>query len=520
MKLDRAAGVLLHPTSLPGPFGIGDLGPQAERWVDFLAYSGISLWQVLPLGVTGFGNSPYSPFSSHAGNQLLVSPERLRDDGLVDTEELERPSRPFFPASRIDFGRLKVWKLELLARAADRFEDRATHALREEYRAFCAHEADWLDDFALYMALKAANDGLSWNLWEAPLRHRDPAALAAARESESVAFERRRLWQFFFHRQWRHLRAHAHGRGIRILGDMPIYVPLDCADVWRWPELFELDAWGQPTKVAGVPPDYFSPTGQLWGNPLYRWPKHEETRFAWWIRRVKKTLEHFDVLRLDHFRGLCAYWEIEAGSPTAEIGQWRPAPGDALLRALRESIADLPLMAEDLGDITPDVYELRDKYGLPGMKVLQFAFNGGDSEFLPHHHVPQSVVYTGTHDNDTAQGWFKTAPRRERDNFARYRGSAGSSVAWDLIRMAWSSVAGWAIVPAQDLLGLGSRARMNHPGHPFDQWAWRLPPNFFESRAPRIAMRLREMNTLYGRLPMYAQNEVVVAEPVAQRAGG
>jgi 4-alpha-glucanotransferase len=499
MKLDRAAGILLHPTSLPGPYGIGDLGPAALQWIDFLADSGASLWQVLPLGLTGFGDSPYSTLSTFAGNPLLISPERLLEDGLLDGEELARPTLPAFPTARVEYGRVKVWKLALLTRAADRFEERASQGLKAEYAAFRAREAAWLDDFALYMAIKAANESRAWDAWERDLAARKPAALEAAREREAVPLERRLLWQFFFARQWATVRAHAKQRGIRILGDVPIFVSHDCADVWRHPELFELDPDGRPTAQAGVPPDYFAPTGQLWGNPLYRWERHREDGYRWWISRLAFALAHFDAVRLDHFRGFAAYWEVPAGAKTAEGGHWRRGPGAELLGAVEGALGELCIVAEDLGDITPDVHQLRDRFGLPGMRVLQFAFAGSDNEFLPHRHVPHSVVYTGTHDNDTAEGWFAGAPSEVKRRFKAYRGPGSSSVAWDLMRMAWCSVAGWSIAPAQDLLELGSRARMNRPGMQRGNWAWRLPRDFFRRRAGKLSKRLRELNETYGR---------------------
>ncbi len=500
MKLDRAAGVLLHPTSLPGPYGIGDLGPGALRWIDFLHDSGTSLWQVLPLGLTGFGDSPYSTLSTFAGNPLLISPEVLLEDGLLDGEELVRPSLPAFPSSRVEYGRVKVWKLALLAQAADRFAERASQGLKAEYAAFRAREAAWLDDFALYMAIKAVNESRAWNAWPIELATRRPEALEEAREREAVLIERRLLWQFFFARQWATVRAHAERSGVRILGDLPIFVSHDCADVWRHPELFELDENGRPSVMAGVPPDYFAKTGQLWGNPLYRWERHREDGYRWWISRLAAAFAQFDAVRLDHFRGLVAYWEVPADAETAESGRWRQGPGAELLTALESALGRLQIVAEDLGDITPDVHALRDRFGLPGMRVLQFAFGGPDNDFLPYRHAPHAVVYTGTHDNDTAEGWFAGAPSDVKRRFTRYRGPAGASVAWDLMRMAWSSVGAWSIAPAQDLLELGSRARMNRPGMQRGNWAWRMPRDFFRRRAGKLAKRLFEMNETYGRL--------------------
>lgn len=496
MKLERASGVLLHPTSLPGPDGIGDLGPQAFRWLDFLASAGCTLWQVLPLGPTGYGDSPYQCFSAFAGNPYLISPAVLLDEDLITAADLA--DRPAFPSERVDYGPVIQWKLKLLDRAFARFCARATPALRAEFDEFQRAQAGWLADFALFMALKEShNNGAAWDNWPAALRQRDPQTLEQARLKYAEAIQKHAFRQFLFFRQWAAVRAYAHDKGVRIIGDIPIFVAYDSADVWAHPELFYLDEQGKPTVVAGVPPDYFSPTGQLWGNPLYRWDVHAQTGYAWWLERLKATLSLVDYVRLDHFRGFAGYWEVKAGQPTAEIGRWVPGPGADFFRAVEQALGDLPIIAEDLGVITPDVVALRDGFNLPGMKVLQFAFASGPSDpFLPHNFTSNCVVYTGTHDNDTTRGWFATAAPAERDFCQRYLNTNGRDIAWDLIRAAWASVASFAIAPMQDLLDLGGEARMNLPGRQAGNWGWRMPYN---ALSEPLRQRLAEFNFLYGR---------------------
>lgn len=495
MKFERSSGILLHPTSLPGPYGIGDIGPQAFSFVDFVADSGCGLWQVLPLGPTGYGDSPYQCFSAFAGNPYLISPDGLLEDGLLGP--LDLTDLPPFPADRVDYGWVIPWKLDLLARAWERFSSTPHHPLQQEFAAFCRQQAAWLDDYALFMALKDAYQGAPWTQWPASLRDREPDALESIRQQHAQAVDRYRFYQFIFFRQWKRLRAHANGRGVKIIGDIPIFVAHDSADVWAHPELFYLDKTGRPTVVAGVPPDYFSPTGQLWGNPLYHWEIHKKTGYAWWLARFRATLELVDIIRLDHFRGFAGYWEVPGDAPTAETGRWVPGPGADFFATVREKLGGLPIIAEDLGEITPDVIALRDQFNLPGMKIMQFAFSGPENPFLPHNFVPNCVAYTGTHDNDTAMGWYHTAPEHERDYARRYLAVDGSNFAWDLIRAAWRSVAVFAIAPMQDLLSLGSEARMNFPGRPAGNWMWRMPA---DALRPDIRERLREFNGLYGRL--------------------
>ena len=439
MQLTRSSGVLLHPTSLPGRYGIGDLGPRAHAWVDFLAEAGCGLWQVLPLGPTGFDNSPYQSFSSFAGNPYLLSPESLLAEGLLREADLEPAA---FPSDRVDFSALIPWKLKVLGAAYRRFCASPPAGLREELEHFRRRHAEWLEDFALFMALKEARQETRWIEWPEPLRRRVPGAIEEARRIHAEGMERQVFYQFLFFRQWEVLRRHAAGKGVRIIGDVPIFVAPDSADLWARPDLFKLDEAQRPARVAGVPPDYFSPTGQLW-NPLYRWEAHAATGFAWWAARLRAILEWVDLVRLDHFRGFAAAWEIPADSPTAEMGRWEPGPGAAFFETMREKLGSLPVIAEDLGVITPEVIELRDRFELPGMKVLQFAFSGPDNLFLPHVFPQNCVVYTGTHDNDTSRGWFRSAPDEERDFCRRYLGRDGTDIAWDLIRAKKSWPSSW-----------------------------------------------------------------------------
>ncbi|MDI6770384.1 MAG: 4-alpha-glucanotransferase [Anaerolineales bacterium] len=523
MKFERVSGILLHPTSLPGPYGIGDLGPQAYAWVDFLAASGCKLWQVLPLGPTGYGDSPYQCFSAFAGNPYLISPDFLLDEGLLTTDDLS--DRPDFPADRVDFGLIFHWKPILLDRAFTRFESDPRPALRADFDSFRTENAAWLEDYALFMALKESHGGGSWENWPEPLRKRDPAALAEARKSLTHHVLRFTFYQFLFFQQWHALKAYANANecGVQIIGDIPIFVAYDSADIWAHPQLFYLDEAGRPTVVAGVPPDYFSPTGQLWGNPLYRWDVHQATGYAWWLERFRAILKMVDIVRLDHFRGFAGYWEVPAGNPTAEIGRWVPGPGLDFLAAVNRALSgeavgadgcpSMPIIAEDLGLITPDVVAMREKFCLPGMKILQFGFSGPGNPFLPHHYSHNCVAYTGTHDNDTARGWYESAPENEHDFALRYLGlkrspqsltadamsetlHSGESFAWELIRAVWSSVAVFAIAPMQDLLNLGTEARMNYPSHLGSNWGWRMGERVLSEE---LKEKLKKLNYLYSR---------------------
>ncbi|HLL76034.1 MAG TPA: 4-alpha-glucanotransferase [Pyrinomonadaceae bacterium] len=506
MKLTRSSGVLLHPTSLPGRFGIGDLGPAAYRFVDFLAESGQTYWQIMPLGPTGYGDSPYSSFSAFAGNTLLVSPERLAEDGLLSEDDLK--NAPDLPAGRVDFERVIKFKRDLLQRAFENYKKDDSH-LRGEYAGFQSYASAWLDDWSLFAALKGEHKGASWHTWQRGIARRDAGALDYAREAFSERIEAHKFFQFLFFYQWFHLKKHCASKGVRIVGDMPIFVAHNSADVWSRPELFQLNEDGSPRVVAGVPPDAFSKTGQLWGNPLYDWEAMRRDDFRWWADRMRSTLTLVDVVRVDHFRGFAAYWEVPADHETAEHGRWVNAPGRELFNSLGNTLGELKIIAEDLGTITPDVHELRDEFGFPGMRVLQFAFGGDPQDtHLPHNYERNTVVYTGTHDNDTTAGWFAArsdeaagsdeALKRERENALKYLGTDGGEINWDFIREAFKSVAELAVVPAQDLLGLGSEARMNTPASAEGNWAWRLAEG---ALTDDLRDRLKDLTTLCGRLP-------------------
>ncbi|MFL5341614.1 MAG: 4-alpha-glucanotransferase [Gemmataceae bacterium] len=493
LRASRAAGVLLHPTSLPGPFGIGDLGPAAYAWVDALARARQMWWQILPLGPTGPGDSPYQCYSAFAGNPNLVSPELLIRDGLLRPDDLHSPK---FPPGPVDYGAAIPYKAALLDRAWENFRGGAAPALKAVFEDFNQRNADWLYDYAFFMALKDDQGGATWQDWPAPLRSRQPEALAMARARLGDLIGRRQFRQFLFFRQWDALHHHATSRGVKIMGDAPIFVSGDSADVWANPHLFLLDLDRKQRVDAGVPPDYFSPTGQLWGNPIYDWAEAKKSGYAWWIARLRSTLAQVEVVRLDHFRGFAAAWHIPHGAKTAIGGQWVPGPGADLFHKLRQHLGGLPLIAEDLGLITPDVEALRDEFRLPGMCVLQFAFSDPHNRYLPHNYTVNSVAYTGTHDNDTTRGWFARLGESERDFVRRYLGRDGSDIAWDFIRLAWSSTADLAIAPLQDVLNLGGEARMNTPGQREGNWRWRLPDGVLTDG---VWARLAELTELYSR---------------------
>jgi 4-alpha-glucanotransferase len=468
----RTSGVLLHPTSLPGRFGIGDLGDELLSFLDWAQSAGLRIWQVLPLNTPGYGNSPYGCLSSYAGNPLLISPQRLVENGLLPGDALD--AVPPFAEDFVEFDRVNTFKQELLRQSFEHFSEHASDEQRQALAAF-VHDNAWLPDWTLYAALKEQHGGKSWIEWTADFASRDRDALADARLdlADEIRFHEYVQWLFFA--QWAAVREAADARGIRIMGDIPIYVAGDSADVWANREIFQLDERGEPLVVAGVPPDYFSETGQRWGNPLYRWDVLRETHFRWWVSRFRAALRFADIVRVDHFRGFAAYWEIPASESTAIHGRWVPGPGRALFDALRDALGELPLVAEDLGHITKEVHELREAIGVPGMKILQFAFEEPGSPHLPHCYDPKTVVYTGTHDNDTARGWYEHATAAEREAIAWYLGVRDASdVAWSLIRAAYTSVAETAIVPVQDVLNLGSEARMNLPGAEHDNWSWRV----------------------------------------------
>jgi 4-alpha-glucanotransferase len=499
----RSSGILLHPTSLPGEFGIGELGPEARQFLDFLVAAGQSRWQVLPLGPTSFGDSPYQSFSAFAGNPLLLSTAALLDEGLVT--EADVATLRALPRDHIDFGPLIDAKLALLRVAYARAQERVGMKVG-------TWDAPWLGEYALFMALKDRHQGAVWSDWAPEFAHRDPTALerVSAELAESIGFYR--FCQERFFAEWDELKREAHERGIAIIGDLPIFVAYDSADVWVHQDQFLLDERGRPEGVAGVPPDYFSATGQLWGNPLYRWEVMARDDFGWWIERLRMALTQFDYVRIDHFRGFAAYWEIPAGDKTAVNGRWQPGPGASFFEAVARELGELPIIAEDLGLITVDVAELRERFHLPGMKVLQFAPSDPLNPYLPHQYEPNYVVYTGTHDNDTTRGWWATATPDERAFLARYLGTTPTddTIAWDLIRLALSTVARTAVVPLQDLLNLGSEGRMNTPGKEQGNWGWRFDGALL---TPALAARLRDVTELFARLPEQASAQPAGEDP-------
>jgi 4-alpha-glucanotransferase len=506
MAFPRQSGVLLHPTSLPSKFGIGDFGKTAFDFVDFLVTAKQTLWQVLPLGQTGYGDSPYQCFSAFAGNIYLISPEKLVEDGFLNKEDIANP--PKFPSQRVEFGKVINYKMSLLQKAFENFRQTDDKKLAEEFHAFCDENRFWLDDYALFRAIKLSQRQKSWQEWDESLKLRERQALEKAKkELDSQAFAEK-FYQFAFFRQWHFLKKYANERGVKIIGDIPIFVALDSADVWCNPDQFKLNEDGSPRVVAGVPPDYFSKTGQLWGNPIYNWEKMRAEGFSWWIERFRHVLKIFDIVRIDHFRGFAANWEVPGEDKTAERGEWVNVPGIDLFNTLRWVFGELPILAEDLGFITPDVEKLRDHFGFPGMRILQYAW-GGDAKNtnLPHNYIQNCCVYTGTHDNDTTVGWFNsktdkkvgnTTKQNEKEiNFClKYLQSDGVEIHWDFIRAALASVANTAIIPMQDLLGLGTEARMNLPASSSGNWQWRCEAKNFNRK---IAGRLAELSDLFGR---------------------
>jgi 4-alpha-glucanotransferase len=509
MRFKRSSGILLHPTSLPGRFGIGDLGGEAHRFVEWLAASGQAFWQVMPLGPTGYGDSPYSSFSAFAGNTNLISPEKLVEAGLLDDDDIA--DAPDLHAERVDYGKVIEYKRALLEKAFQNFKEKieTDAGLQREYEGFLGFAAVWLDDYALFGALRDENKGAQWREWEPGLAKREPEKIEEARARLAQGIEAHKFFQYAFFSQWLRLKKYANERGVRVIGDMPIFVAHDSADVWSRRELFKLDETGSPTVVAGVPPDAFSETGQLWGNPIYDWERMREDGFDWWVARVRETLKIVDVVRLDHFRGFAAFWEVPAEHETAERGRWTQAPGRELFKALKHALgSNLPIIAEDLGTITPDVHALRDEFDFPGMRVLQFAFGGDPHDtHLPHEYTRSTVAYTGTHDNDTVIGWFDARSdenaeddeglKRERANCLKYLGTQGEEINWDFIRAAEMSVADIGIAQLQDILGLGSEARMNTPASAEGNWTWRFQEG---ALTEELRERLKEMTATYGRL--------------------
>ncbi len=499
MPFPRSSGILLHPTSFPSRFGIGDLGLEAYRFIDFLKESHQQYWQVLPLGPTGYGNSPYMCYSAMAGNPLLVSPEKLLEEGLLTEEDFA--NLPAFPVEKVDFDQVVPIKIGLLKKACENFRTNATPIQQKEFAGFCDSKAYWLDNYALFMALKDANDNASWHTWKPEFVKREPEALAQVERQLNGDIFYYKFVQFEFFRQWSDLKSYANMRGIDIIGDIPIYVAHDSADVWAHPDIFCLDEeTGVAAQMAGVPPDYFSATGQLWGNPVYNWEELQKQDFKWWVQRFEAMLDYVDIIRIDHFRGFEAYWSVPKGEETAINGEWVEAPGDAFFEAIKQKLGKLPVLAEDLGVITPEVEALRDKFEFPGMKVLQFAF-GSDpgNPFLPFNYPRNAVVYTGTHDNDTTIGWFNSANDYEKQNLSLYLGCISpEGIHWDLIRLALSSIANQAIIPLQDILGLGNEARMNFPSIPEGNWEWRYQA---AALTEELGDRLKALTRLNGRAP-------------------
>ncbi|MBN2241825.1 MAG: 4-alpha-glucanotransferase [Acidobacteria bacterium] len=485
----RKSGILLHPTSLPGDWGIGELGRWAYRFADFLVESGQQLWQILPLGPAGSGYSPYQAYSSVAFNPMLISLETLAERGWLRPAELG--SSPGFAESPVDFARVVPFKRDLLHKAASRFFQNDSDALRTEFDGFCGGQKAWLDPFARFAALKERNKNAAWTQWR--VKDANPASVLEQKFIQFEAF-----------REWGLLKRYCNDRGVEIIGDLPIFVAHDSADVWADPDLFDLDAEGRPRFIAGVPPDYFSETGQCWGNPLYRWDVMERSGYRWWIERIQVMLQQVDRIRLDHFRGFEKYWEIPAGSGTAAGGRWVDGPGDRFFEALSQALGELPFIAEDLGYITPEVHALRDRWGFPGMRVLHFAFGdeAADNPHKPFNFIRNCVAYTGTHDNNTTAGWFAGGDRPyagdEIARAKRYLGADAGDAVWGLIRVLLASVADRAILPMQDVLGLGPGARMNTPATVEGNWRWRMRPSHLDSD---IASRLYELNRIYGRLP-------------------
>jgi len=511
MPFDRSSGVLLHPTSLPGRFGIGDLGPSAFAFIEWLAAAGARVWQVLPLSPTGYGNSPYQSFSAFAGNSLLISLDALIEDGLLTPAACSPRSLQAFADGDVDFPAVIAHRRTLWPLVLDRFDETAPPAVRDRFEQFCLTNAGWLSDYALFMAVKAAHDEAAWVMWDPPIAQREPTALVQWRGRCVREIRMHQLMQFLFFEQWQRVRDVCHAKRIVIMGDLPIFVAHDSADVWARRELFQLEPDGTPSVVAGVPPDYFSATGQLWGNPHYRWDLLERSGYAWWIDRCRFLLDVVDRVRIDHFRGFEASWQVERGATTAIVGEWVKGPGAQLFTVMQSALGldQLPFVAENLGVITPEVEALRERFGLPGMAILQFAF-GTDPQapdFKPHNYPRNRVVYTGTHDNDTTVGWWtgdaghstRSAKdiESEREQARRYLGLDGQPVHWAFIRAVLASVADTAIVPAQDLLGLGSEARMNRPGTLAGNWRWRLRPGQLTTD---VAERLAAMAATYDRI--------------------
>lgn len=495
--MQKSSGILLHPTALPGAFAIGDLGKEAFRFVDFLKNSGQQVWQVLPLGPTGYGHSPYNALSAFAGNPVLIDLAQLVDCGDLSQSSLD--SAQASESSR-NFNHAHQLKTDLLLTAGRNFFCHAEDERRRKYNDYCQAQSVWLDDFALFMALRDTYNGKSWQSWPDELKAREPQSLAAKQKELAKLCRLYRYQQFIFSEQWAQIKNYANQKGIRIFGDIPIFVALDSADVWANQHLFQLDQQGQPLAVAGVPPDYFSKTGQRWGNPLYRWDNIIEEDFNWWLKRFEAQLQLSDMVRIDHFRGFEACWSIPASEPTAVNGHWEEVPGRALFARLQQQRHDLPIIAEDLGIITPEVEKLRDTFGFPGMKILQFAFDSGPGNpYLPENHIGNCVVYTGTHDNNTTLGWWRSLAKAQKDQVRNYFGRARLDMPWDMVELAMSSIADLCILPCQDILSCSGSARFNTPGHATGNWCWQLPEGALNKD---VAIRLYDLTKKYQRISL------------------
>jgi 4-alpha-glucanotransferase len=495
MTTERSSGILLHPTSLPGKYGIGTLGKEAFNFIDFLSKSKQKLWQILPLGPTGFADSPYQCFSSAAGNPLLIDLDILMEEGLLDKKALA--GLESFDDGPVDYGKVITSKYPLLKKAMETFNANAGKEHKKDFLEFTVTNNKWLEDYALFMSLKEHFKQKPWYQWTKPLKTRKKNELEPFYSLLADQIEFHKFIQYIFFRQWLAVKDYAHQKNIRIIGDIPLYVALDSVDAWANTELFQFDAEKNPIAVGGVPPDYFSKTGQLWGNPLFQWDVLKKDNYRWWIDRIKSNLVLYDIIRIDHFRGFAAYWSVPYGEKTAVNGKWIPCPGKDLFNQISKELGEIPIIAEDLGVITDDVVDLRDSFGLPGMKILQFAFDSSEAnDYIPYNFTKNCIVYTGTHDNDTVKGWFEKAKPEDRKYVLEYMHSTGEDICQDFIRLAWASVSNTAIVPMQDLLGLGNEARMNLPGTTVNNWMWRAKSKDFSKE---LALQLAHLTVLYGR---------------------
>ncbi len=497
MDFKRSCGILLHPTSLPGKYGIGDIGKEAFKFIDFLEKAGQKIWQILPLGPTGYGNSPYQCYSSLAGNPLLISLEELVEKKLLSKQDVDNQDLFNFTENQVNFEDVQLYKNLLLQKAYNNFTSSEFEADQNGFDLFCKNKCNWLDDYALFMALKKYFNDLPWYEWADDFKLRNAEALNFYKQKLKNEIALQQFIQYLFFSQWEAVRLYANTKGIKIIGDIPLYVSFDSADVWIYPEYFLLDEHRNPISVSGVPPDYFSKTGQLWGNPVYNWEVLEKNQFSWWVNRIQENLKLYDIIRVDHFRGLSAYWAIPFGDETAINGEWIDAPGKQLFDTLLCKLGDLPLIAEDLGAITPEVEQLRDTFDFPGMKILQFAFDSDEAnEYLPHTYIKNCIAYTGTHDNNTVRGWWNSTTEENKQHVLDYLNCSENDVCWTLIRAVWSSVANIAIVPLQDLLELGEEGRMNTPGATANNWLWRFRE---DSLTNKLAEKMKKITTIYDR---------------------